>query len=208
MKWTFFVQNKMRAALLLALVFALVFWNNWQERSGMEQLDSHLSMLYKDRLLVEGYIYELSEAFHAKAKAAASHHPTRPATEGLMPGADIQSLIAQYETTYLTPEEKELFGLLKGVVGQLSDLEKARPFNSTLYLSEINSAHRLLHRLSGIQIAEGTRLSEASHRIVLGSNLTAQIEMVLLIILALIIQALVLSAKALHSPVQQKFNLN
>ena len=57
MKWAYSIQQKFKAAALLAIVFVLVLISNLSGRYQMHKLSDSFSSVYEDRLVVESYIY-------------------------------------------------------------------------------------------------------------------------------------------------------
>lgn len=63
MKWTYSIKNKITAAGLLFLVLGLVIFSNFNERNKSAEINSTISSMYKDRLIVESYIFMYSQKF-------------------------------------------------------------------------------------------------------------------------------------------------
>lgn len=66
MKWAYSIQQKLKAALLLAVVCAVVLITNLLGRYHMGELGDSFSSVIKDRLVVESYIYMISDHLHQK----------------------------------------------------------------------------------------------------------------------------------------------
>lgn len=216
MKWIYSFRHKITAALLLTTVLCLVLWNNWQTRSDMQQLGTYFSEIYEDRLLVESYIYELSENLHEEQelieKASVAKSPVHYAQRQQQLELERSALLVQYEQTHLTTAEARLFGEFKALLTHRASISRLMSKNAPLDLKAFKedqlSAFALLHALSKIQVQEGTRLKTASGKILLGNAAAAEFEVALLILIALVINALLLASKSTASPVKQQFNLN
>ena len=113
MKWAFGIRRKISAALLLSAIFVLVFVKNMLDNQNVTKLGNSFSSVYEDRLMVESYIFRLSEHLFRKkimidttstqVKVAA----IRPLVEGH--NAAIGHIISEYEKTRLTEAEARFF---------------------------------------------------------------------------------------------------
>lgn len=219
MKWTYSIKNKMTAALLLSLVLVLTLLNNLVERNRFKQLDKSFSSIYEDRLLVEGYIFHLYENLKKEQDLLdavnGKEMALRTREELTTFAIDRNLLLTKYAQTYLTPEEESAFNHLKTTLEQINLLE-TEIAGKQVDLAQLISAHHkitdealeTLSTLADIQTAEGAALRHKSERLILGSVSFSHFEMVLLIVLAVMIQALVLSSKSLLTSRQQNPGLN
>jgi len=222
MKWTYSIKNKITAAVLLAAILIVTLANNLVERSHFKQLDASFASMYEDRMLVESYIFKLYENLHQRQILIMEQE----AQEGYMHLASALSasrtqrnqLIEKYATTYLTPEEEIEFDKLKAIVGNIDMLEKGLVMNesSTDQLNQLvidnneitSEAFNSLSALSAIQTSEAQTIRDESEKIILGNISISQLEMAILIIIGLVIQALIFSSKSLKTTAQQKHHLN
>src|SRR5690606_13051798 len=96
MKRFFQVKVRFKICCAFIIIIVLVLLNNLRERRNMSRLDNSISSIYKDRLLPATYLHRIANHLY----------------EGRLTGNDgrrlaIDSLVALYETTYLTPDEKK-----------------------------------------------------------------------------------------------------
>jgi len=82
-------------------------------------------------------------------------------------------------------------------------LEENREWNS-----KFNPIWSNLEALAKIQLTEGKRLITESEKVIHQSNTTFRLELAVLIIIGLIIQALIFTSKSLKPKFNQKSNLN
>lgn len=220
MKWAYSIEQKLKAALALTVLFVFLFIKNVSDQNSFTELGNTFSVVYEDRLLAESYIYEFSDHLSRKKlliddskdkqelkqyKAEITAHNTA-----------IEQLVTAYEKTKLTPTEEILFRDLKKKINQNIALEKQ-------YLGAVNTnkdigKHALdesfysiltnLNHLSHIQINEGERLNQTSQKIVLGSASQNQFELTLLIVLGLIILGLIFTSKSTLARIPQQSSLN
>lgn len=201
--WATAIKLKMTASLVLLVVMVVVLLTNLSERRNAAAISTAVASMYKDRLLVEGYIFDYARALHNIEEIIES--PTSHSEKYNLAKADlseITALSALYEKTKLTKDEKVHFDSFKQ---QALSLENKL---STGRVAEadraVNTANKELFALSEIQIREGKaemdKVSSASSF----SGVVSEIELAVLIVLAIIIQILVLTSKGLNSVVRPK----
>lgn len=207
MKWTYAIRQKMKVALLLGIILVIVYGNNVMESRNVSELDGSFSSVYEDRLLVESYIYELSDHLYQK-KILLDQCRVSPSDESLVPALTthnqaIDRLIHDYEQTELTEREAEIFHALKANLLQMTAretdwLRQTASSEATLTQTDLNdrlqSAFRQLHQLSVIQLEEAKRLRDNSKKLVAGFTMFTQVELAMLIVIGIIIQLLILTS--------------
>lgn len=202
MNWIYNIRQKMQVAFLLGIIVMMVYANSVMENRNVNELGGSFSSVYEDRLLVESYIYKLSEHLYQKKIMMDQCRTVKDAglkTKIDQHNTEIRSLIHHYENTLLTDTESRVFGELKNNIGQMADME--RDFiqdGSAASLTQLDqqflSAASNLSQLSLIQIEEAKKLNEGSKKIIAGFTMLTQFEMVMLIVIGLIIQVLILSS--------------
>ncbi|MEP2024933.1 MAG: MCP four helix bundle domain-containing protein [Reichenbachiella sp.] len=215
MKWTYSIEQKIKAALSLGIVFVLVMATNLIDRNHFSELQESFSSVYKDRLLVENYIFKLSGFIHQK------HMLLHTSAANKMSSKDqqkinqaIDTLLIDYEKTKYTAKETRLFDEFKTELLDVRELEERFQTDSTSteLRSEIEKKHlqliALLEGLSNIQMEEGGKLINQSIGVINTSHSISRIEIIILICIGLFAQALVLASKSLKPKKPQNFNLN
>ncbi len=221
MKWAYSIQQKFKAAMLLATVCVIVLITNLSGRHHMDELSNSFSSVFEDRLVVESYIYMISDHMYQKKMAldncselasADFHSKISSHNEA------INRLLLFYEKTLLTEEEATCLQDFKANIATLQDLESQHLQSSpdeaqnsttrTLLNERFALASANLRQLSYIQIAEGKALNDLSQRIVQRSSLLTSFEMVILICIAIILQIIVLASRPAISRTWQQSNLN
>lgn len=222
MKWAYTIRRKISAALLLAAIFVLLFVKSMMDNNNVVKLGTSFSSVYEDRLLVEGYIYRMSDhLFRKKIMIDSASTPryvlqVRPAIDRY--NEAVRGIIEAYEITKLTEAETKYFNDLKKNVGDLVEAERMfferveRGRDGAEEKGAIdrhfNLASANLDRLSGIQISEGKLLNENSQKIVAGSSILAQFEIGILIAIGLMVMVLVFESTSVWSRVVSRERLN
>lgn len=197
MKWTYSIKNKLTAAALLAVVLGLVFINNIDERNNSDKLRKAFTTIYEDRMVVEGYIFDLSESIHAIQNTIdeqkGTHHKKR-FNEQI---AEIKAINDLYAKTTLTEKEETEFILFTNAVKEMENSLNNNDFEEMNRLS--NESLGILYGLSKIQLAEANRVKTISEGILNYGKSSSQFEMALLIVIAIIIQGLVFASPRLRN---------
>lgn len=221
MKWAYSIQQKFKAALLLAIICAIIIITNLLGRHHMDVLSNSLSSVYEDRLVASNYIYLISHHLYQKklkfdtynefthddlSSAISSHNDS------------IRTLLSFYEKTWLTEEEAACLEMFKTNARTLQNLELqlltsvAKDVQPTSTYHAFNKYFALgmanLRQLSSIQVQEGKALKDQSQRIAYSSYLLTNFEMVILLCIAVILQIIVIASKPIVSRKWQQNNLN
>ncbi len=211
MKWTYIITQKIKAALALIIVFVLVLLTNLLDKRYFSKLQDSFTSVYEDRLVAENYIFRLSSYLNEKNQLY--DQPTQNfLSRNQIINDSIQLIVEKYEDTKLTQDESLYFFSLKKQLEKLmlfdsklseNDLEENREWNS-----KFNPIWSNLEALAKIQLTEGKRLITESEKVIHQSNTTFRLELAVLIIIGLIIQALIFTSKSLKPKFNQKSNLN
>lgn len=222
MKWTYGIKNKTTAALLLAFILGLTLLTNLVERNRFKQLERSFSSMYEDRLMAENYLFHLYRNLKTRGDLL-ENIGTQGVNETMSQKLDQfraqrSELVAKYSETYLTEEEAREFNTLNQELARINELEQSmsnQQLNGSIpapllrrHEEVTTQAFATLSALNDIQPQEGALLRNQSKKIILGSVFTSHFEMVILIIIGVIIQALIFSAKTTRpmSPQQQQWN--
>ena len=221
MKWTYSIQQKITAAIVLAAVIGVTMLTNLVERSRFQSLDRSLETLYEDRLMAESYLFQLSENLHLQEEliwASVSdkgHAGYSPDTDVMALRAERHTVMEKYHVTYLTDEEAVELNHLQVALDRLDNFEYTMNESAEAdeaYLAEYeaitHNAFSALHALSDIQTEVGANVQRESHQLILGSISFSHFEMVILFVLAIIIQGLVFSSKSLVTTAEKQHPVN
>lgn len=219
MKWLYVIQQKAQVAFLLALILLGVFVKNVMERNNVSVLGTSFSSVYEDRLVVESYIYKLSDHLYQKHILIdqCSHQEDVNLLRSKIAehNAAITALIQDYEKTKLTTQELHYFSEFKKNINELISMEsqlfhndKGLAVTIPAFDQQLVTATANLDQLSRIQIMEGKSMAEQSKRIVAGSSILTQFELAMIIIIGLIIQALIFASNSLTPTTFQNHRLN
>lgn len=216
MKWLYSIKEKLKIAMALAFVFLLVLITNMINTNHFTEIQKSFTSFYEDRLLVENYIFKLSRELNEKR---VKYYTQEKFNHNEMSRANhrIDSLIVEFKNTVLTEEEAMVLRQFGDGINSLYLLEEEQKQteadgaenNMSIALNkQYNKLGELLSRLSEIQLEEGQRLMNDSNNIVAINYSYSRLEIVVLIIVGLIIQALIFTSRSMKPKLSQNTNLN
>ena len=191
---TFF--NKIKWILGILMVFVLIVTTNLIDRNNFIRVKDSVVSIYEDRLVAKNLILDISNSIHKKEMAVALTDSTFFENSNNGENKNIQNLISKFETTKLTKEESKTFSDLKENLNQLNKTES--DFVKSIYTSkddmfkQISKIKKNLEDLSKIQLLEGSKQMSISKKAIDSVELFTQIEIYLLIFLAIVIQIIVM----------------
>ncbi|WP_439506385.1 MCP four helix bundle domain-containing protein [Sediminibacterium sp.] len=197
MKWTYGFQNKLTASIVLGLVFLLILFTTFSNNRNFSSLNESFETIYEDRLIAESFLFKLSSLIHQKQEMQLNGERSKNIQQQLKLDQEIQVLLSKYSRTKLTSKEENLFNALQ--------VELNKMLSGNQLLASVVKIENYLHLLSEIQVTEGARIKEETKVVFLGNDLSSKFQFAMLIILAVIIQAIVFASKTINlSSVQQQ----
>lgn len=211
MKWVYSIKYKLQAALVLTIIVFFVFAKNIVDRRNITELGRDFISFYDDRLVVESYIFEITEHLFLMKLSV-----NQPELESNLLEKDLEvhhtaifDIIGDFENTNLTTDEARHLSQLKQKLYQLGNTSNVEEgINIGLFNRDFEEAFEDVKALSAIQLYEGGKLLEESGRIVDRSGVWTQLEMAVMVILLVIIYLLIFSSRSIRSKMKQNPSLN
>jgi len=227
MKWSFIIQQKLKATLLLGGIMVVIILGTIVSRRNIDGIDKSFSSIYQDRLIPATTIIYLTENLYGKRLLMEKFLLTPPqdmsslSIQTLLSKHDksIDSLIRIFEKTYLIDQEAKSLSVLKNRIDEYALLEKmmlnlynsehpeagkeifegagARTFQSTI-------AH--LNDLTKIQSLVGKELIKESKVDFASYAMISFLQLALAIIIGLIILVFIQNSKIVNLPKTVKDN--
>ena len=220
MKWTYSIQQKTTAAVLLAAIFAVIFIVNRIENNKINELGKSMNSVYEDRLMVENYIFRLSGLLYEKKILLDQCVGMEQGEEYFRYLRDqntaIALLVEDYDRTQLTEQEATLFNDFKNqllvIQNQESRFLNSDDGSNEVLASSLNAsfqnANVLLMGLSNVQINVGKSVNERSKELVAGSTILTRFELGMLVIIGILIHALIFTSRSVIKKAIGQPNLN
>ena len=199
------IPQRIQIGLVLVFAFLLVLGSNRLDQRHFSTIQNTVNSVYKDRVVVQNFIYQLTSIFHQKELRIISNDNDKTlATEN----QKVKKLLSDFEATKLTPKEFNLLNKLKDQFLKLQELENR--IMETSYnkkstdivavgkkLEEVKSS---LDGLANIQLEESEQMTQLSNKS-LGMNLLlSKLEVAFMIIMGIGILVLIFNPmKLLHA---------
>ncbi|TNE56473.1 MAG: hypothetical protein EP344_12370 [Bacteroidetes bacterium] len=221
MKNVLSVQPGYKIALVLLVMIAMLLSGILLERHFFRQVDTASTALYEDRLMPATFVYQLADYIHQRHRLAeAVYLKQQPVPTALQ--ADqmeayrlkMDSVVVAFRHTYLVQDESASLKRLVAGLGAYAKAERqmladpVRPENLDRLEQHLDAIRAELLQLSSIQTTVGKELLIDTENVVANAYALNQLQIVLLIVCCFVAQLLILSIKAVRSPIRQQPNLN
>lgn len=188
--------NKIKWILGISMVFMLILATNLIDRKNFNRLRDSVESIYEDRLIAKDIIFDISKLIQEKELAIALSDSSFYKMHNDNLNESIEDCFARYTHTKLTKAEGEKFDELRDNYEVLKASEEVfitSKFvkNETLEL-EIKNVKENLNDLSRIQLKEGRKQMTISNKAISDVEFFTQIEIYLLIFMAIVIQVIVM----------------
>lgn len=196
-----FKRRKITALVSIGLLLSLLYGKNLLERGSFRSISGTFTEVYDDRLLVESYIFQISEKLFRIQKLVdhcdINHDYSKVVEEISTEEKAILDLVDAFEATTLTEPEAALLGDFKRIIEKDLSIKAAQLLYSDssginmeqvkIYDQKIARAQQDLVNLSKIQLEEGKKLVTKAKTLINRSQIWAQFELALLLSLVLVI---------------------
>jgi len=228
MKWSFVIQEKLKAAFLLGGIMALIVLISYLSNDNVNGLARSFNSIYKDRLMPAIDIIHLTEGLYSKRLLLGNHllaesgQSESELIESLSHhDQKIDSLLTAYEQTYLVEKESVSFMALKNRIAEYALLEKVIVnFSSTGFKQEgiklfegkgsevFQHTISRLNELTTIQSEVGEALQVESNSDISLFRLYSTIQILAALLIGVMIMQLIFSAKIVNTGKNKEFHMN
>ena len=188
--------NKLKWILGILMVFVLIIATNLIDKNNFVRVRDSVVTIYEDRLVANDLIFEMLKSVQEKELAVAISDSTFFYSKNSKVNHNIEALVSRFEETKLTSQEENVFTDLKQNVKLLVDAEtkflNSGYADNAQVIKHIESLKTNLSDLSKIQLIEGNRQMSISKRALDSVELFTQIEIFILVFLAIVIQIIVM----------------
>ncbi|MCX6218624.1 MCP four helix bundle domain-containing protein [Spirosoma sp.] len=227
MKWSFVLQQKLKAAGLLLSLMLVILYTATSLKNDVQDMERAVVTLYADRLQPAIELVHINESIYAKRLLIedqfTNERPVSPAAlaEQLKHyDQRINERISQFEKTKLTTSETRWLKAFNKKWKQGQGLEKS--IQALLIAEQPSQARQVfygpgalvfkhsvqaLHELVQIQAETGQKSLKDAHRMAAGGSLNVTLLTAVSLLVGLVILALIHNARLIRQPVQP-FHLN
>lgn len=193
-------RKKVQAFIIIGILLLMLYGKNLIERQSFKSISSTFTEVYNDRLVVEGYIFKISEKLFKIQKLVdhcdLDYDYSKVVNEISLHEKEILSLVAEFEATNLTEQEATYLNDFKKIIQTdlniksynllFTDSSGVNKEQVKIYDQKISRAQQDLDNLSKIQLEEGEKLISKAKTLINRSQIWAQFEVALLIILVIV----------------------
>lgn len=193
-------RRKVRALIIIGILLLLLYGKNLLERQSFRTISQTFTEVYNDRLVVEGYIFQISENLFQIQKLIdhcnIDYDYSKVVNEISEQEKSILAIIVEFEATNLTDQEATYLSDFKRIIEKdlniksydllYSDSSGVNREQVKIYDEKISRARQDLQNLSKIQMEEGEKLISKAKVLINRSQIWAQFEVALLIILVVV----------------------
>ncbi len=205
-------KQRNKAVFVLLIVFMMILVTNLIDKNNHTSIQASFESVYSDRLVVDNYIFRISRMIENKRTEVNSLMWNENFEFNNHSYKRIDDLLNKYASTKFTGKESVYFKALNQKIAELKSLEEDltcainHEEGSQIIVSLNEKAQFILadlDKLSEIQVVEAEKIFQYSKKLVHSSYLFSQLEMALLIIIAVLIYELV-SAKPFRYEVSSR----
>lgn len=183
------IFNKGMWVAVLVSAMALILITGQTNKKNFKKVQTSISEMYEDRLVVKGLIIDLLKDLHLKEKALLTQDASFYPVKNLQANERILKNIEDFKATKLTAKEDETLRSFALGINKLIELEK-KPSNPSVLqdkFAQMNALYLKLDVLSQIQLEEGKRKLSKSTMAVSSMNFFEKVENYFLVIFGILI---------------------
>lgn len=190
------VPKRIQIGLVLAMAFLLVLGATRLDQKNFTTIQATVNSVYKDRVVVQNYIHQLTNIFHEKELHIILKDKLIPnATQN----KKVIQLLSNFGATKLTQKESDLLNKLNNQFTRLQHLENeiAESSNSVsandnaAVVEKLDSILLSLNGLASIQLEEGGHETQLSNKTLSMNILLSKLEIVFLVIIGIAMLVLI-----------------
>jgi Four helix bundle sensory module for signal transduction len=195
MKWTYSIKKKLLASIVLLALCLLVLLSNYLDRVHTQNVKYSISTLYEDRLIAEEYIlkmtikiYQIREELNSGSGSASKSKDIGKLIDGF------NETYKAYSKTKLTVTEKST---AMDLIVYIENFKQTLLNNNNGLSNHTENALIALNKLSNVQLDESKLIMNNVESEYANIKASSQFTFAIIIIILLVLQAMVFSAKTL-----------
>lgn len=194
MRWTYSLKNKLTASIVLLALCLLVLLSNYLDRLHTENVKNSISTMYEDRLIVEEYIFKMTQNIYQIREALSTATVENDEKIVKKFTDNIKNTFDSFSKTRLTEKEKLTADELKL---QISELNKILLSNNKVSLKYTDEILNTLNQLSEIQLDESKLIMKQVEEQYASIKASSEFAFAIIIVILIVLQILVFSGESL-----------
>ena len=194
MRWTYSLKNKLTASIVLLALCLLVLLSNYLDRLHTENVKNSISTMYEDRLIVEEYIFKMTQNIYQIREALSTATVENDEIIVKKFTDNIKNTFDSFSKTRLTEKEKLTADELKL---QISELNKILLSSNKVSLKYTDEILNTLNQLSEIQLDESKLIMKQVEDQYASIKASSEFAFAIIIVILIVLQILVFSGESL-----------
>ena len=194
MRWTYSLKNKLTASIVLLALCLLVLLSNYLDRLHTENVKNSISTMYEDRLIVEEYIFKMTQNTYQIREALSTATVENDEIIVKKFTDNIKNTFDSFSKTRLTEKEKLTADELKL---QISELNKILLSSNKVSLKYTDEILNTLNQLSEIQLDESMLIMKQVEDQYASIKASSEFAFAIIIVILIVLQILVFSGESL-----------
>jgi hypothetical protein len=184
--------QRIKWVLSVLLVFSLILATNLIDRDNFRRIKDSIVTIYEDRIVAKDLIIEYLVLVHEKEMAVISGAPEFFEERNSQVNQEMERITSAYRQTKFTRKETLVFDKFQDDLEGMAKLEAALDTNSETYERLLFDCKDKLHQLAKIQVEESKNQVAIGKEAFDDIELFTQIEIYVLIFLAILVQIFIL----------------
>lgn len=201
MNWQHIFSNRIKAAIVLAILMTGIIISNFFERKILKSNKQAIESIYEDRLKPATSIFEMRQMMANRIFLLERYATDELYSQDILKSdlhnidTEFNQLMSDYEKTYLVPEEEQFLSALKDDINKLNSLTNdLAVHDKQIILQRLQEVHKNaeainqdLYQLSKMQGKIGQEILAQYMRDLSISNMINSVQIVLAIAIGIII---------------------
>lgn len=192
----FSVSQRLQIGLILGMALLLILGSNRLHKKHFSEVNQTVNSVYKDRVVVQDYIYQLNNIFHQKELQLIQNEEL---TINTSINKRVEDLLVDFGKTELTQHESSLLSELNRQFEKLTVLENkitlpSGKANKAIVPGAVKMLHEIeksLDGLAAIQLEEGNEMTLFSQSSLDMIGLLSNIEITFVVLIGIVILILI-----------------
>ena len=184
------LTQRIELTLILGMAFVLLLASNLLDRRHFKTVYHTVNSVYKDRVVVQDYIYRLNNMFHDRELAIIKGDYNSVADTH---NKEVEQILIDFKATELTAKESNLLEELQGSIFALKKMGGAADngSNSSATLKKLQEIQTQLNGLAEIQLEESGQMTHLSNQTLGMNSLMSKLEIAFMVLIGISILALI-----------------
>ncbi|WP_228853293.1 hypothetical protein [Aegicerativicinus sediminis] len=184
------LSKRIELTLILGMAFVLLLGSNLLDRRHFKTVQHTVNSVFKDRVVVQDYIYRLNNMFHDRELVIIKGDYNKVDDTH---NKEVEQILIDFKATELTAKESNL---LEELHGSILDLKKMGELadsgsNNAPTLHKLQEIKMLLDGLAEIQLEESGQMTHLSNQTLGMNSLMSKLEIAFMVLTGISILALI-----------------